>query len=77
MEPQADWLDAASEHEQEMRDDAINEVRRRLESDRPTRYDECQWCGDPSLGERYCSISCKEDAAKHARMTSAAYRRGQ
>ena len=77
----ADILDAASEHEQELRDDAINEVRRRIEIDQATRYDKCQWCGDPTLGgDRYCSHgkgSCAEDAAKHARMTSAAYRRGK
>ena len=73
----ADILDAASEHEQELRDDAINEVRRRIEIDQATRYETCQWCGDPSSGDRYCSIGCKEDSAKHAKMTSAAYRRGQ
>ena len=77
----ADILDDASEHEQELRDDAINEVRRRIEIEQATRYDVCQWCGEPTLGgDRYCSHgkgSCAEDAAKHARMTSAAYRRGK
>lgn len=77
----ADILDDASEHEQEMRDDAINEVRRRIEIERSTYYDVCQWCGDVTFGgDKYCSHgkgSCAEDAAKHARMTSAAYRRGQ
>ena len=72
-----DVLDEASEHEQEMRDDAVSAIRRELAEAQEQTFEACQWCGDPSSGDRYCSIGCKEDSARHAKMTSAAYRRGQ
>ena len=65
MEPQADWLDAASEHEQEMRDDAIAEIRRQIHEVEDRYYINCQWCGDHTEeGARYCGPDCAADAER-------------
>ena len=62
MEPQADWLDAASEHEQEMRDDAIAEIRRKVTAQEDRYHAHCLWCGDESFGQEFCCSECRDDA---------------
>lgn len=60
----ADWLDSASEHEQEMRDDAIAEIRRQASIKEGQYHAHCQWCGDDSLGHEFCCKDCRDDAER-------------
>lgn len=65
----ADFIDDASDREQEERDRAIAEIRLKAVS-RPTiYYSHCCWCGDPSPdGKEFCSYgheSCATDARRH------------
>ena len=62
MEQYADLQDAASEREQEIRDDAIAEIRRQLVAQEEKHHAHCQWCGDDSSGKEFCSRDCRDDA---------------
>ena len=64
MEQYADWQDAASEHEQELRDDSIAEIRRKLVAQEEKQHAHCQWCGDDSSGKEFCSGDCRDDAER-------------
>ena len=57
----ADWLDDASDREQEIRDDSIAAIRRQVEADNAW-HENCAFCGDPSHGAKYCSQDCALEA---------------
>lgn len=58
----ADFLDEASEHEQNARDDAVATIRRRVAAE-PRYHEACTFCGEPTPnGQRFCGKDCEQDA---------------
>ncbi|GHD59776.1 DUF2116 family Zn-ribbon domain-containing protein [Jeongeupia chitinilytica] len=67
-------FDLASDREQEDRDRALDNVRRKACSETPKPSGVCPWCEEPApAGATFCDTECAQDwQANHKRVQTAA-----